>query len=589
MLLRRHLFQVLAATLVVACSDDDASPTPPAPLRATSAAADSDRVFPQGVASGDPTPSGVILWTRVDPATQNGATSFDVSFVVATDEALSTIVAQGTVSAVADADHTVRLELAELKADTRYYYRFESGGVTTQVGRTRTAPAADSDRPVTFALASCQDFVGRYYHPWQALLDEKADVDFVLFLGDYVYETTGDPRFQSPTADRKVTLPQGLLLDQASGNRAALSVDDYRSLYRTYRSDAALREVHRLFPFVLIWDDHEFANDGWQDRANDFDGAKGDEASTERRVAASRAWYEYQPAAVKRDASKAFPDDLTIYRTLRYGKHVELFLTDQRLYRADHLIPEGPADESVAKFSTNSLLGSRNFVLKQGFDPKEAAARPTMLGAAQKQWFLDAVKASTSTWKVWGNEVQLWQMTIDLSTIENLPADYKGLFYYTCDQWDGYRSERAEILTALAGVENLVACTGDIHGFFASELRTNFDDQSSPSVGVEYVVAGISSQSLRLITEAAIDGNPVLKSLGLLDLLPTLDDRFLSSNPHLRHSDVAANGIALATASAASFSVTMLRTGDPLVAADSGVKSRVTLTTAAGSRTIVKG
>jgi alkaline phosphatase D len=584
-MLRRRFLQSLVVTVVAsACGEDSAEESPPG-----SSAVDSLKAFPQGVASGDPKPGSVILWTRFDPAGAGApAAPVKVRYVVALDEALSGVVAEGTVETSAERDFTVHLRVEGLNAGTTYFYRFDVAGVTTQVGRTRTAPAPDADRPVTFAFASCQDFIGRYYHAWQALLDEDQDLDFVLFLGDYIYETTGDPSFQSPTPDREVKLPDGLPLG-AAGNVAALTLADYRALYRAYRSDPVLREVHRRYAFVTVWDDHEFANDCWQDHATDFNEAKGDEKSTDRRTAANQAWAEFQPVDVARKAGASFPEDLTIYRALSYGKHLDLFVTDQRLYRSDHVIPEGPTDDAVAKFSKNTGLGSRNFVLKAGFDPKEAAAKPTMLGAEQKGWFLGAVKGSQATWKLWANEVQLWQMVLDLSSFDTLPEEYRGAFYFTCDQWDGYRTERAEILGALSGVENLVACTGDIHGFYAAELHTDFDAPGSKPVGVEYVVAGISSQSLREIARTAVEGNSVLKALGLLDLIPQLDEVFLKANPYLRHADSGANGVALATVGADAFRVTFLKTGDPTRKEDTGVKARVSFQTAAGSRVVASG
>ncbi|RYE91952.1 MAG: alkaline phosphatase [Myxococcales bacterium] len=573
-----------------ACGDDDDSGAAGSsgaggqtPLLPNSPEADSHRVFPQGVASGEPTPDSVVLWTRVD-----AAVATEVSYVVATDEALTQVVAAGTVTASPEADATVRLLITKLAADTRYYYRFATAATTTQVGRTRTAPAADADRAVTYAMASCQDFIGRRYHAWQALLDESADVDFVLFLGDYIYETTGDPQFQTLDPERAITLPDGLSLDGTATNKAAVSLADYRTLYRAYRNDPALREVHRRFPFVILWDDHEFANDCWQDHATDFSEGQGDERSTARRQAASQAWAEYQPVSVVRDATQAFPADLTIYRTLRFGRHVELFITDERLYRADHLIPEGPANTAVAKFSTNSSLGSRNFVLKKGFDPLEAAAAPTMLGAPQKAWLLEKLPASTATWKVWANEVQLWQMAVDLAPYPTVPTEYRDLFYFSCDQWDGYRSERAALLTAFAGVENLVACTGDIHGFYAAELHPDFDQPGATPVAVEYVVAGISSQSTQELTRTTVKGDPLLGALGLDPLIDDFDNVLLTTNAkHLRHSKGGANGFALVTVTAQAFDVTFVTTGNPLDQAATGVVSRARLRTVAGSRTVV--
>jgi alkaline phosphatase D len=219
-------------------------------------------------------------------------------------------------------------------------------------------------------------------------------------------------------------------------------------------------------PFVVTWDDHEFADDCWQDHSTSFNGQDpvtkgplvGDEKSTQRRTNANRAFWEHQPIDVVYKSTLFFPADIAIYRNLRWGKHVEIFMTDQRQYRDDHLIPEGVGtDISVGKFIDYTIIGTRYFIRKSGFDTKEASAKPTLLGAAQKAWFLDAVKKSTATWKVWGNEVQVYQMGLDLKLLPGVPDDLcpgagctvePYVAYVNGDQWDGFRSERKEILEA---------------------------------------------------------------------------------------------------------------------------------------------
>ncbi|MSP25048.1 MAG: alkaline phosphatase [Myxococcales bacterium] len=542
-LVRRDVLRGLAVFTAVAgslgalggCAEDE-------PAGRSTEPADQARVYPQGVASGDPKPDSVILWTRVASA-DGGAV--EVDYEVATDAAFTAMVTTGKLSATAESDHTVRLKLSLLEAYTTYHYRFIADGVVSVIGRTKTAPAADQDVSPRFAFASCQDFNGRYFHAYRTLVREEPDLDFILHLGDYIYETEGDPRFQDPTDARKVTLPDGLPVGSADAPfNAALTLADYRSLYKQYRSDADLQEAHRLFPFINIWDDHEFADDAWQDHATHFNDAKGDEKDTDRRMAASRAWYEFQPADVPYDAAATFPADLTIYRALRYGKHVELFLTDQRSYRDDHVIPEGPIDVDVAKLGENTSLGARAFVLKKGFDPKEAAVAPTMLGDDQKGWFLDGVKQSKATWKFWCSETQLAQMVVNLKDTE-VPDTYKDLFYVTLDQWDGYRTERAAILSELSGTKNIVVLTGDIHAFYASELHVDFDAPKAVPVAVEYVVAGIASKSFEEIVESVISGDEVLSSLGLLALVPQLDTLFQDAGAHYRYAKSRANGVAL--------------------------------------------
>lgn len=542
---RRDFLRLAAVTVAASaiplsgCGDTASSAAP-----VSTNPEDVARVFPHGVASGDPTSESVVLWTRVE-----GATSSDrVSYEIALDEAFTQVVARGETSTDADRDHTVKIKPVGLSPWTTYWYRFVGLGVASPVGRTKTAPEPGQDVPVRFAFASCQDFVGRWYHSWRALVERhEDDLDFVVHLGDYVYETDGDPDFQTPGAGRSIVLPDGLALgDSPDSGRAAVTLADYRSLYRQYRSDEWLKRAHQLFPFVHIWDDHEFANDSWQDHATHFNEKKGDEKSPAQREAADRAWFENQPADVFFDDGASYPDDIRIYRGLRWGRHLEMFLIDDRYYRADHLVPEGPADLAVGKFAANSSLGSRNFVLKSGFDEREAAARPSLLGAEQKEWLVGGVAGSDATWKVLGSGVQFSQMAVDLSGFELLPAQFKAKFYFSCDQWDGYRSERAEILRRLGSVGNLVSIAGDIHAFYASELHVDFDDLAEPAA-VEFVVAGISSSSVQEITQATVDSNPTLSALGLGSLVGRFDTILAESNPHNVYANSLANGIAVMT------------------------------------------
>jgi alkaline phosphatase D len=572
---RRSFLRIALVTAgcLPACSDDDDPSTDPA---------DRLRVFPQGLASGDPKPDSVILWTRVEP---EGESSVSVKYEVATDEAFASLVSSGEQTVDASTDHTLRLKVVGLGSYTTYYYRFIARDVISDHGRTKTAPAPDQDVSPRFGFASCQDFNGRYYHAWRALTEEQPDLDFVLYLGDYIYETEGDPRFQDPTEARKVVLPDGLPIgDEEAPYSAALTLADYRTLYKTYRGDADLKRAHALYPFIAIWDDHEFADDCWQDHATHFNEAQGDEKNAERRHASSQAWFEYQPADVEFNGSGSFPEDIQIYRTLRYGKHVEIILTDQRYYRDDHLIPEGPMNDAVGKIFENDGLGSRQLLIKEGFDPLEAAAKPTMLGDTQKAWFIDAVNASDATWKFWGNETQLAQMCLDLTEFEQLPESFRKLFYFTVDQWDGYRSERAEILGAVAGTRNLVALTGDIHAFFACEIRTDPDVVADDPVCVEYTTAGISSSSVQDITARIVEGNEVLNSLGLGDLVASFDTILQAASPHYLFSKSDGYGVSFVEVDADNeIRVTFLEVADSTTKTYGGVINRYEFRTPSGT------
>lgn len=572
--------------------DADAAPFPPP--RPTSNAADSDRVFPQGLASGDPRPDRVLLWGRIEA--ENPALPLDLGFVIALDEALTQIVKVGTVTALPEEDHTVRVIPTGLEPGTVYWYRFEHEDVTTRVARTKTAPAPSADVTVKYAMCACQDYIGRYWHSWQALLEENEDLDFVLYLGDYIYESVNDARFQnSDPSARTIVLPDGLDTSPAQdGSRiGAGTLRDYRALYKIYRSDPLLREVHRLYPFVITWDDHEFADDCWGDHSTSFaekdpnGGGFTSEQNTPRRLAANRAFAEFAPADIVRNESAAFPGDVTIYRSLRFGKNVELFMTDQRMYRDDHVIPEGPVNLATGKVRQNSSFGARYFVRKNGFDPIEAAVAPTLLGATQKQWFLNAVTSSDATWKVWGNEVQVYQMTLDLDTLPRVPNAFSYVAYINCDQWDGYRSERAEILGALqsANVENLLVCTGDIHSFYAAELHVDFDDPGPKPIGVEYVTAGISSASLSKFVDDYVPDGDAFRPVAAA-FIDAASSSLLASNPHLVHADPDSYGFTLMTVSAARVDAQFVELGDPRVEQYGGVVARTRFYTLVGEHKV---
>lgn len=561
---RRTLLQAASAAALAGCADSR----------------EQEATFPQGVGSGDPAPDGVLLWTRVEPA---GSAEEAVRWEVSTGERFDRVVQQGEAVAGAERDHTVRAEVSGLEPGTTYWYRFVARGVTSPKGRTRTAPDPEADVPLRVALASCQDYGGRYFHAWRTLL-EREDVDFVLFVGDYIYETLGHLAVELPP-ERTIELPDGLLLDDPlKGKVAAQSLADYRTLYRHYRADADLRAVHARFPFVSLWDDHEFANDAWGEHATDFDDLRGDEKSPARRAAATRAFYEYQAIRRPFDPQQAFPDDLSVQRALRWGKHAELVLLDERYHRDDHLIPEGTVDREVGHYGQNSAFGARTFVIKEPFDVKEAAAAPTMLGAAQRDWAISTVQSSTATWKLLVSPLVMAQLVLDLQGYTELPDLLRKRFYFKTDQWDGFRSERRAVLEALAGVENLAVLSGDLHGFYASTLHLDFDSPSAP-VAVEYATSAISAPAVDVQLARVISADPFLDALGLSKLVPEFDQNLLAANPHLKHAESRKNGLSIVALSAGALEVTFVECGDVARPIDGNTRA-VAFRTPAGSRSI---
>ena len=543
-----------------------------------------DQTFPQGIGSGDPSPDGVLLWTRVEPEDEDAVEH--VTYEVATDPDFDGIVATGEQDVGAGTDHTLRVDVAGLVPGTIYWYRFHARGVTSPTGRTRTAPAPDADVPLRIALASCQDFGGRWFHAWRALA-ERDDVDVVLFIGDYIYETIGHLGVEPPP-ERTIELPDGLVLDDPiKGRIAALTLEDYRALYRQYRRDPDLRAVHAAFPFVTLRDDHEFANDCWGDHATDFDDRNGDERSPERRAAATRAWWEFHPIRRPYDPSAAFPADLQIYRSLRWGRHAELVLLDERYHRDDHLIPEGPIDNTVGHIQMNSAFGARTFVIKDAFDTREAGTTPapTMLGAAQRDWAVGALQASTATWKLLASPLVVAQMVIDLTGYPQLPDTFRQRYYFKTDQWDGFRSERRAVLEACAAVDNLVVLSGDLHGFYAAELHADFDAPAAEPIAVEYAVSAVSAATIDVQLDAVIASNPFLEALGLRDLIPEFDANLVATNPHIRHAESTRNGLAIVDVGPTAVEVRFVAVTE-VTAPDGGIASEVAFRTPIGSRRV---
>ncbi len=542
--------------------------------------------FPQGVASGDPRPDSVVLWTRVVQNADPLAT-VTLQLEVASDADFTTIVVDQQIEATAASDHTVRVLVEDLGEDTTFFYRF-TAGVDEIVGRTRTAPGASADVDVNIAWVSCQDYQSGHFGAYRQMLrddDARAEADrvhFVVHLGDVIYETIDEPSQRAldnnleeillaepDGTDRIVSrFPSGGGTNK-SGAKFARTVDDYRHLYKTFMSDVNFQAARARWPFIYTWDDHEFTNDSWQSMANYIDGTTADEGSQSRKLAASQAWFEYVPAqltgaigptGVSQDAkdfatatvsdarftapnTDNFVDEannaaaigaMTIYRSLRWGKHVELVMTDQRSYRSDHAIPEDLAPLINAGAGQTVFFDPRNFLprpIVQFLDlgsitgqatipgiglPNPRAASPigTMLGKAQKAWWKSTMQASDATWKLWGNEVPMMRMLV--KNVNNALGFDRVL---DGDAWDGYPTERKELLTFLrtANIKNVVVLTGDIHAHFAGVLLDDYDSAGTPNaVATELITAGISSNSLFSFYEAATRSAAVPASLRAL-------------------------------------------------------------------------
>ncbi|MEY9488952.1 alkaline phosphatase D [Streptomyces calvus] len=449
---RRHFLTATGAAAALAFAVN-------LPTAGTAAAAELDAAritedpFTLGVASGDPLPGSVVLWTRLAPApfqADSGlpAERVTVHWEVAHDERFRRIARRGTATAHPEFHHTVHVEVSHLEPGRTFYYRFRAGRWISPTGRTRTAPAVDS-RPgsLTLAAVSCQAYHDGYFTPYAHLAAD--DVDVVFHLGDYLYEyavnSVGGARAYT---DR--TLP-------ALFNRETVTLEDYRLRYALYRDDADLRAAHAAHPFVVTWDDHETENN----YADDIpENSVPPEEFLLRRASAYRAYWENQP--LRRPQQPEGPD-MQLYRRLHWGRLAQFDVLDTRQYRSNQAYGDGahvPGPESD--------------------DPSR-----TITGASQERWLLDGWRSSRALWNVVPQQVVFSQRRFELTTPSKL----------SMDAWDGYRASRSRVLDGAkaAGIENLMVLTGDVHVGYAFDIKDDFDDPDSRTVGTEIVATSVTS------------------------------------------------------------------------------------------------
>ena len=395
--------------------------------------------FPQSVASGDPRADSILLWTRVVPSTLDDVapasgkkevtvrllvTAGDNAALLGSNKAIDgTMVVDAQLALDPAFDNTIRHKVTGLQANQTYYYQFVAGDVRSNVGRFKTAPVADASvAQLQFAYLTCQDWSINH---WGALdhIAKNEKLDFIVHLGDYIYETVGEA-FQTGQVEARhsaLSLPNGTFKNGSSGAKYATTLADYRYLYKKYRTDTRLQAVHERFAFIAIWDDHEFSDDAWQDNQTYAEGEKKD---TNRRRSANQAWFEYMPADVVLDSAATGFQNIKIYRDFQFGRLMSLVMTDERLYRADHVVPEQATNPATGQ--PLGSVGARYLVaqdLYNGIEAQKMAAASSagadplsvagMLGTTQRDWWKSTMKASNATWKLWGNEVSLLRMGLN--------------------------------------------------------------------------------------------------------------------------------------------------------------------------------
>ena len=369
--------------------------------------------FVHGVASGDPRPDSVIVWTRVEG--NNGKRPVVVRLQVSTqaDFPPQSLLVNQPLMALPDWDYTIRNKVTGLTAGTRYYYRFLLGNRPSTVGRTRTAAAAGTAlAQLRFAFVSCQDWNANHWAGMEELAQQ--DLDFIVHVGDYIYEAVPGGSRAGNVEDRHtvLTLPNGTALPD--GSVYATTLDDYRYLYRSYRNDARLQALHAAAPMIAIWDDHEFSDNCWQDRQT-YDADDDQTPRTARRRAANQAWFEYMPADVTLDADNPSFQNIQIYRSFTFGNLATLMMTDERLYRADHVIPETSAGGSAGSLY---LVPADRLASAEAAKISGAGGALTpvsMLGDTQRAWWQDRVGGVNTTWKLWGNQLAMLRMQVDVT------------------------------------------------------------------------------------------------------------------------------------------------------------------------------
>ncbi|MEC3981784.1 alkaline phosphatase D family protein [Amycolatopsis sp. H20-H5] len=409
--------------------------------------------FAHGVASGDPLPDSVLLWTRVTPAAEATPGSglgprVELRWEVATDAGFEHVVARGRERTGPECDHTVHVSAAGLRPSTGYYYRFTHRGQTSPVGRTRTAPRHDADLArLRFGVVSCANWFVGHFAPY-GYLASRDDLDAVIHLGDYLYEMAPDP-----ATDLRPNVPAHELVTLA----------DYRQRHANHKTDAHVRAVHLRHPLIATWDDHEAADNAWSGGSPSHDPAtEGPWAA--RMAAAHQAYFEWMP--VRHRGPR-------LYRRLKFGKLVDLTMLDLRSYRTQQ--PEPGSDDPAG----------------------------TILGAEQRQWFLDGLTCGSAGWNLIGNSVMIAPIKVPALPTPQVKALARLLdgqplaTTVNTDQWDGYTADRRRVLDALVrqGKGNTVFLTGDIHSSWANDVPLDAADPTSPAVAAEFVCTSITSDN----------------------------------------------------------------------------------------------
>jgi alkaline phosphatase D len=458
--------------------------------------------FYHGVASGDPLPDGFIIWTRVTPPGRLRTTlprRVPVHWKVATDTALTQVVASGNTFATGERDFTVKIDVRGLQAGQTYYYGFEAQGRQSITGKTKTAPTTAVEQ-LKFAVVSCANYEWGFFSGYEQI-SRRTDLDAVIHVGDYIYEYPDNASYSSPEIrDLRTLFPRN----------ETVTLRHYRTRYANYHLDPNLRRCHQQHPFISIWDDHEFANNAWKGGAENHQPGREGRWRT-RKAAAIRAFLEWMPIREQ---------GTSIARSLSYGPLMDLVLIDTRI--------EG-----------------RDIQIEDVNNPLLYAADRTILGEPQKEWLKMELADSTATWKILGNQVIFSEFNIGFAA--DLDPVVTGDFLESqfLDIWDGYPAERSELVDFIAaeGIDNLVILTGDIHCSFAFEVadpafgNVNYNPSTGEgAVAVEFVTPSLSAANFDEETSEFFTG--LLEDVINKPYPPTN----INYNPHMKFADLDRHG-----------------------------------------------
>jgi alkaline phosphatase D len=468
--------------------------------------------FPDGVISGDPTQHGITLWTRV--AGVGGAGRVELE--VARDSHFKHVVARTDIATSAKLNHTAKARIAGLQPHKRYFYRFSTKTKHSPVGRFQTSLPPNSHETVRFAYFSCADYTHGFFNAYDLLATE--DVDFVVCLGDYIYDESYHSKADGTGVRDDNIGPAPRPNTTTSFHHQAITLDQYRRKYELYRTDKTLRKMHQLFPMVTTWDDHE-VQDNYAGRPRDGGLPPQNQYSVGRRNAAYRAFFESMPLY-----DIAGGPGNRIYRSLPFGRNVELIMLDERQYRDNQ-----PCDDAVVPPCTE-LPNKRAF-----------------LGSKQMKFLKHRLKASKAAWKIIGNEVMIMDTKVGPNT------------YYGWDNWQGYPGEREELAQYIHSqkIDDVIFVTGDIHTFVTGDVKTKGgtgDPAGLEFVGGSITSAGLGESNIDLGGGAVLPGNDQNPNTP-----PAIINTLRGFNPWVDQADFDHHGYGVVKASKSSLDVRLRR------------------------------